>query len=138
MLRVSGCRKHGVRWGGMLAAVAVGAWLAGCTSIERSEAEQNEQLLSASGFNVRPADTPQKLQGLQAMHQRKLIRKDNGGTLQYVYADAEFCRCLYVGNEANYQRYQALVVQEQIAVENRMAAENFGIDNQWAYDPWAL
>ena len=52
--------------------IAVGAALVGCTAIERSNAMDTERMLSASGFNMKFADTPQKLAHLQSMTQRKV------------------------------------------------------------------
>ena len=40
----------------------------------------------------------------------------------FVYADAANCKCLYAGNQENYQRYQSLSVKQNIAEMNE--AEN--------------
>jgi hypothetical protein len=112
--------------------------LAGCAMVERQEAKSTEQLLAASGFSIQPADTPQKLASLQAMKQRKVVRRQlPDGTLQFLYADATVCRCLYVGNEKSYQQYQKLSVQQQIAFAQQEAALDESIDSPWAYDWWA-
>jgi hypothetical protein len=107
--------------------------------IEKQETKSTEQLLSAAGFDIRPADTPDKLASLQAMKQRKLIRRqDKDGQLQFLYADAGLCRCLYVGDEQDYQQYQKLAVRQQIAIADQEAALDESLDSPWAYDWWAV
>jgi hypothetical protein len=127
----------------MLVTVLVVA-LAGCAvvqEVKKSEATDTEQLLAAAGFKMRLADTPQKLAHLQTLTQRKIISHQRGDKVFYVYADALACKCLYVGNQAAYQRYQQLLVERQIAVQQRMTAEmNMDAAMNWdmwgPWDPW--
>ena len=100
-----------------------------------------ERLLAASGFQMRLADTPQKLDHLKSMTQRKLVLHQHDDKIYYVYADATSCKCLYVGNEKAYDRYQKLALQKKIADEQRRAAEmnenapmNWGLWGPWG--PW--
>ena len=110
--------------------------LAGCAAIERQDAEGTEQLLSAAGFNIKPADTPEKLASLQVMKQHKVVRRELGnGQLRFLYADATGCRCLYLGEEQAYQQYQRLAVQQENAFMDEQAALDNSLDNWWAYDP---
>ena len=110
--------------------------LAGCAAIEKQDTEGTEQLLSAAGFNIKPADTPEKLASLQVMKQHKVVRRElSDGQLRFLYADAAVCRCLYVGDEQAYQRYQKLSVQQENALMDQQAALDNSLDNWWAYDP---
>jgi hypothetical protein len=110
--------------------------LAGCAAIEKQETEGTEQLLSAAGFNIKPADTPEKLASLQVMKQHKVVRRElSNGQLRFLYADATVCRCLYVGDEQAYQQYQKLAVQQENALMDQQAALDNSLDNWWAYDP---
>jgi hypothetical protein len=108
--------------------------LAGCAAIERDEAEQTEQLLAAAGFTMRPADTPAKLADLERLQQHKLVRHDHDGEITYVYADAADCKCLYTGDQENYDQFQRLQVQEDVAQQEMMAAEM----NQQAAMNWEM
>ena len=105
----------------VLAALAV-APAAGCVALRKSEVDTQEQLLSAAGFQMKLADTPQKLQHLQALTPQKLVPHTKDGALYYVYADADFCKCLFVGNEKAYQKYQQLALKEKLAQERMNAA----------------
>ncbi len=114
-------RSRWVQRGATLAAVAL--LLGGCAALQADRARRTEQLLAAAGFQLRIADTPEKLAHLEKLTQRKLVPHQKDGVVHFVFADASGCRCLYVGNAQAYQRYQALVVQAQIAEDQRFAAE---------------
>lgn len=113
-------------WGllrGCVAVVAVALLLTGCLSRERRYAEANEQGLAAAGFQVRLADTPEKLAHLQTLIQRKILVYKWQERLYYVWADAKVCKCLYIGTEQQYQRYARLGTESNLAAERRTAAE---------------
>lgn len=118
----------------MLVLIGFGAALSACAAIQNSRAIEMERLLAASGFQMRLADTPRKLDHLKSMTQRKLVLHHHEGKIYYVYADATSCQCIYVGNEKAYGRYQKLALEKNIADERRRAAEI----NQNAYMNWGL
>lgn len=118
-------------------------WSLGCAHSEKRKTEEVEQLLSAAGFVMKLADTPDKLEDLQAMEQRKLIAHSNNGGVYFTYADAEGCRCLFAGDQEAYQRFQKLAVQKDIAEDYRRAAEaqeaasmNWGMWGPWPWWGW--
>jgi hypothetical protein len=82
--------------------------LVGCATVEKDTAMDTERLLAASGFQMRLADTPQKLDKIKTMTQRKLIRHQGNGKNHYIYADATGCKCLYAGTEKAYKRFKNL------------------------------
>ena len=57
---------------------------------------------------MRLADSPAKVDHLKALTQHKLVPHTNKGEARYIYADAKYCKCVYAGDEAAYQRYQKL------------------------------
>jgi hypothetical protein len=105
-----------------LVAVAV-SLLPACTYFKRQDADRVESTLAAAGFRMRPADTPEKLARLQSMPVRKIFTRERDGEPHYLYADVEFCKCLYVGRQFEYDRYQRLAFEQQIAQERVEAAE---------------
>jgi hypothetical protein len=105
--------------------------LAACQAIENEEAQDTEQLLAAAGFHMKEAATPDQLANLQAMTQRQIVIHHQDGRLRYVYADAEDCKCVYVGNERNYDRYQRLSLKEEIAEENMDASLDWDMWGPW-------
>jgi hypothetical protein len=51
-----------------------------------------------------------------------------------VYADATNCKCVYVGTDAAYDRYQNLQVKQRIAENEEAASMNWGAWGGWG--PW--
>ena len=112
-----------------------------CAAMRNQEAMGVERTLAAAGFQVKFADTPEKMNHLNTMEQRTLFPTQRDGKLYYMYADATTCKCLYVGTEKAYQRYQKLAIQQQIAQNQsnaaamyRMSAMNWGMWGPWG--PW--
>jgi len=89
--------------------------LAGCATMRREEAASTEQLLTAAGFQMRPANTPQRRADLNAMPPRKLLVRTKDGSVIYTYADPDKCRCLYIGGPKEYSALQRLRVEKEIA-----------------------
>ena len=101
--------------------VALGLSVTGCATIRAHQTAETEQVLAAAGFQVEPADTPEKLAHLQALTPRKVVRDVRDGQPQYVYADPQTCKCFYVGDEQRYQKFQELSLQKKIADEQLRA-----------------
>lgn len=108
-----------------------GMLLTGCAALEKSDAMDTERLLSAAGFKMKLANTPEKLANITAMTQRAVVPHDKNGTVYYAYADAEFCKCIYVGTEQNYQQYEKIAVERNIAQMNENAAVNWNAWGAW-------
>jgi|SRR5918992_6000839 hypothetical protein len=119
-------------------AIAMAALLAGCTAIGRDDAQDTEQQLAAAGFDIKLADNPARRDHLATLPQHTLARFDRDGRPYYVYADPEWCKCMYVGNQADYDAYERLTAQEEIAEEKEEAAamsEDAAMD--WdLWGPW--
>jgi len=110
----------------VMLALIVALPLAGCAAIQRSEAKDTEQLLAASGFQAKPADTPKKLANLRTMPPRQLVSQSKDGKFVYSYADPDYCQCLYVGGPTEYSAYQRLAVQRDIAEEAAIDVRHWG------------
>ncbi|MCD6307062.1 MAG: hypothetical protein J7M32_12360 [Deltaproteobacteria bacterium] len=125
-----------LKWLAVLA--GFGLALSACAAIQNQNAINTERLLAASGFQMRLADTHEKLEHLKTLTQRRLVPHEKDGKVYYVYADATYCECLYIGNEKAYQRFQKLALQKDMAEEQRMAAEmNLNASMNWGlWGPW--
>ena len=127
-----------IRIGALCGALAL---IGACSTIERQEAETDEGMLSAAGFDMLVVDTPEKQAQLRAMKQRTILRREKNGQLSFLYADAEFCKCLFVGTEADYQAFQRLAYKREIAIarqESALDADEAGIYDwgMWGYPGW--
>ena len=104
-----------------------------------AEIEKKEQLLSAAGFSIKYADTPEKLDHLKLQEQHKIIPYIKAGKNYFVYADSSGCECMYVGDDTAYQQFNNLEVEEDIANQQRINAE---MNQEWEMDgsrwgqPW--
>jgi hypothetical protein len=98
-------------------------FLMSCAAIKAQNVEDKEQLLAAAGFKLQLADTPEKLAHLKTLTQQKIVMHEKDGKNYYVYADATTCQCLYIGQDSNYQSFQQLQIQKNIAQEQQMSAE---------------
>jgi len=100
-----------------------------------------ERLLVAAGFQMKVADTPARLAQVESLPQRKLTRVPYKGESRFVYADEQFCECLYAGTEKAYDRYQRSLRDQRVADEQREASDeqleasiNWGEWGGWG--PW--
>lgn len=119
--------------------------VSGCGYMQRQKAKQTEPMLSAAGFKMKLADTPEKLAKIQAMPQLKLKPLKRGGKLYFAYADAEGCKCMYLGDQAAYQRYQNLLLDQRVAQESEETAamdqdaaiiDEDAVWESWGFDVW--
>lgn len=128
--------RQGSSWlAGAAALAVVGLVLQSC-SVPQNVARM-EALMVKAGFQVRRADTPERLAHLKTLTPLKLVRHDRDGTPHYVFADPEGCQCVYVGNEPAYQQYQKLVQASQAAAVQQLAESGSGDSMRWGvWDPF--
>ena len=119
-----------------IAALFFAVALAGCGSIKndlspppptpQEQAAKMEPMLSAAGFTMLPADTPEsqaKLSSLLPVQVQYYIGKK--GRLHYYMADPYYCRCMYIGSEQAYQQYEKIKLNEQFEQqEGEISREN--------------
>ncbi|MFC1580183.1 hypothetical protein ACFL4N_04660 [Thermodesulfobacteriota bacterium] len=123
-----------VFWSGILM-VVLGLAVSGCAT---QRAVDREQMLSASGFHVKVADTPEKLAHLKELTQHKVVPHEKDGKTFFVYADAKNCKCVYVGDAEAYQEFSQRLEQKKMQDVDRMIAEeNRDASMNWAlWGPW--
>ena len=85
--------------------------VAGCAGVGSGT---TTALRSAAGFRVRTPQTPRQQQMYAALPPDQVQRAIVKGHVFYVYKD-EKAGVAYVGREQEYQRYQQLAIQQQIA-----------------------
>jgi hypothetical protein len=122
------------------------AALGGCAAIERQEAADTEKLLADAGFRKIPADSAERQQDLANLPLREIVSHREGAKTVYLYADAQGCRCLYIGGPKAYATYRQLERSEDIARDMSTAAMNSASTNfptwaswdpQWGPTDWA-
>ena len=107
----------------------------GCASWDASS---QESLLSAAGFKTRTPSTPQQQTMFARMAPYTVERRERHGKVLYAYADKNQ-HLLYIGGEAEYQRYKQLGLQKSIADNQLQAAqinEDATLFNQTYWGPY--
>src|SRR5262245_46687801 len=93
--------------------------LTGCATLRQKDAASTEELLGAAGFQMQPADTPERLADLKSMPRQKVIARSNeNANVVYTYADPDWCHCVYVGGPEEYAAYGRLTLSEVIAADD--------------------
>jgi hypothetical protein len=128
-------RSRGSLLGMGMAAGLFGMCALTACQTSQQQVEQHEDLLSAAGFLVRPANTPGRQSMLNRLPAHKFVQRVNGNVVHYVYADPLVCGCLYVGSQQAYDRYRANQLQQHLADEQQMAAQTYS-DSNWNWDAW--
>jgi hypothetical protein len=107
--------------------------IAGCASPQQ-QVTQKEDLLAAAGFQIRVADTPQRLAAMKSLPPNKFVTYVMNGQPVYQYADPLVCRCVYFGTQGNWDAYRQEMFAKQLADEAQMTA----VMNQsmWDWGPW--
>lgn len=95
----------------ILAIAAAALSIGGCAGVGSGN---TTALLSAAGFRVRTPQTPRQQQMYAALPPYQVQRAIVKGHVFYVYKD-EKAGVAYIGREQEYQRYQQLAIQQQIA-----------------------
>jgi len=93
-----------------------------------AQVQQKEDLLAAAGFTQVPANTPQRQAKLASLPPHKFSRQVRNNTVIFIYADPTICDCLYVGNQAAYDRYRQEVFAKNLANEQQATAESYQMD----------
>jgi len=104
----------------VLAAVIGTILFTGCAGVGSAN---TTSLLTAAGFRARTPQTPKQQQMYAALPPYQVERATVPGKgVFYVYKD-EKAGLAYVGREQEYQQYQQLAIQQQIAQNYYTAAE---------------
>jgi len=71
--------------------------------------EATDMKLEDAGFIMRPADTPQKLKRLRLLPPRQFIRRKKVGRHYFLYADPDYCKCVFLGDQRAMNTYRDMV-----------------------------
>jgi hypothetical protein len=74
----------------------------------RAGQERTDMRLEDMGFMMRSANTPEQMERLRLLPVRKFVARTKEGRRYYLYADPDYCQCVFVGNELAMKNYQAL------------------------------
>ena len=99
-------------------------FIIGCAGTQKTSPLQMYELLVRAGFELRTADTPNKLNFIKSLPQKKVVAKKENEKLYYLYVvDTSSCKCMYVGDEQDYQRLHQMIKEHQM--EEKLATTRF-------------
>jgi hypothetical protein len=114
-----------------MAALVLAVLGPGCASTKYTE-----DLLAASGFKQMPAATPEQQAHLRTLPPHKVSRVVRDGKTYFVYPNVKR-QVLYVGTQAQYDAYQKLRQQNQMAQDQAEEA-TMNADAGWtAWGAWS-
>ena len=117
----------------MIGVTASLAFIAGCATTTTS-IQDKESMLTAAGFKTIAPKTPAQQQKLQQMQVGQVAQIQKNGRTYYVVADPPR-NVVYVGGPTEYQNYQQMRAQRQLAQENYETAAMYQ-DAAMQWDTW--
>jgi hypothetical protein len=92
------------------------------SAVSCADLKNEENLASAAGFKIITPTTPEQEALLKKLPKDQVTRINYQGKTHFVLPDVKN-NVAYVGNEAQYQEYQKLRLQQQMSNDNLEAAE---------------
>ena len=118
-----------------LLAVALGMFAVSACETQQDRIASREDKLSAAGFIIKPANTPERQAMLKRLPPNQFVQRQNGDAIHYAYSDPIVCGCLYVGTQQAYNQYKANQLAQHLADEQQMSAQAYS-DAAWNWDAW--
>jgi hypothetical protein len=128
-------KAFGTLWAvGVVIALAVGCATTNPRTSEKERIGEKTSMLSAAGFQTVAANTPLREEHLKSLPRDRITAVQRLGTMFYTFPDPSN-KLLYVGKEEQYQRYQNLRRQKQMAEEQLDTTQMY---NEGAWGIWSL
>jgi hypothetical protein len=70
--------------------------------------EGRDMKLEDMGFVMRPANTQTQLERVRQLPPRTFVARNKNGRRYYLYADPDYCKCVFVGDELAMKNYRDL------------------------------
>jgi hypothetical protein len=117
-----------------LVVVVIMAALVGCATAQTGSSPSSQaDLLSQAGFKVHNANSPQKLAYIHTLPAKKVVmNRYNNKPLYLVCTNADSKQC-FLGDQAAYERYQQLAIQNSISEDQHKVQEQ-----RWDPEAWQM
>ncbi len=111
--------------------------LVGMNSCASMYSKGDEQTLSAAGFQIVSADTPQKKANLKKLQAYQVVpHRGASGATRYVYADPRNNR-IFVGDRFAYDQYQRQIAQNEVNMDENMEDIDYE-DSEFGWGEWGM
>jgi hypothetical protein len=131
---IAGLRRRRRMSRGLALALMAGIGGLSACQIQQQAIIQHENDLSAAGFMVRLANTPERQAMLNRLPANRFVQRVNGGVTHYIYADPVACTCLYIGSQQAYDQFRSNQQLDYVGQE-KMAVQLYD-DAAWNWDAW--
>ena len=118
---------------GVVGVIALLALMVGCATTATFP-QDKANMLVAAGFKTVTPKTPAQQQKLQQLQTGQVVTIQKNGRTYYIVADPHQ-NLVYVGGPHEYQAYQQMRAQRQLAQENLQTAEMYQ-DAAMQWDTW--
>jgi hypothetical protein len=71
---------------------------------------KRDRLLEQSGFFMRPADTPRKIERMKLLPPLRFVARTTPRGRYYLFADPKLCICVFVGNQRAMDNFQSQLI----------------------------
>ena len=105
----------------MIGATALLAFMAGCATTPIASTQDKANMLVAAGFKTISPKTAEQQQRLQQLQTGQVAQIQRNGRTYYIVEDPAQ-NVVYVGGPAEYQAYQQLRAQSQLAADTYQTA----------------
>jgi hypothetical protein len=119
----------------VLAGVGVLGLVISACATSPADVSRKEERLTQAGFEMRPANTPERRTMLAALPADHFVQRVRGDVIHYVYADPRVCDCLYVGSRDAYERYEQIMLQQHLADQQSTSVQAFS-SSSWNWSVW--
>ena len=81
----------------------------GLSGVADASQEGSDMKLEDMGFMMRAADAPAQIERLRQLPPRTFVARSKNGRRYYLYADPDYCKCVFVGDETAMKNHRDLV-----------------------------
>jgi hypothetical protein len=125
-------KGKGTLLGGTVMIIVIGMVMAGCaTGPSASPTKSQPDLLNEAGFRMYTPSSSQHLAYIQTLPAKKVVSNNYQGKVHYLVCTNPDAKQCFLGDEAAYQRYQQLAVQQSIAEEHHKVSEERSDPEFW-------
>jgi hypothetical protein len=99
---------------GALPAIALLLCASLLTALEapsKSFLDKNSFYLSSAGFRMQPANDPAAKRAMHALPPHRFVVHRYGNEVRYLYAEPNYCVCVFIGTEGAYQSYRDMLAR---------------------------
>jgi hypothetical protein len=80
-----------------------------------SQTPKRDRLLEESGFVMRPADTPRKVERMKRLPPLQFVARTKPGGRYYLFADPKLCVCVFVGSQQAMDNFQSQLIKVPVS-----------------------